>query len=210
MVRTNLAPFFFLILVLLVSSCTLGPREQAAPLTFLLNPEISLGNPGAVRAPGSSGILLITPLKAGPGFDTARMAYLLRPHEINYYAFNQWADTPARMLNRVITANLDKTGLWAAVVQTPGAVPTRFRLDCDDLILEQQFFSRPSRVRLALRAQFVATQKPGIVDAQYFEVFEEATSDDPYGGVLAANRAAARLMTQLADWLGTIMRKKAP
>lgn len=210
MARKNLANALALTLVVLVSACTLGPREQPSPRTYLLNPEVSLPNPGVARAPRGSDVLLVTPIKAGPAFDTARMAYLLRPHEINYYALNQWADTPARMLTRAIVTNLDKTGLWDAVVQTPGTVQTPFRLDCDDLILEQQFFSRPSRVRLALRVQLVASQKPETVDTRYFEIFEETTSDDPYGGVLAANRAAARLITEVVDWLGMVMKRQAP
>jgi len=209
MARKDPAPFFPLLFALIVSACTLGPRDNPAPRTYLLDPKVSLENPGAAHARSLSGVLLVTPLKPGTGFNTTRMVYLLRPYEINYFGFNQWVDTPARMLHRIIIANLDKTGLWDTVVQTPGALPTRFRLDCDDLILEQQFFGHPSRVRLALRAQFLATQKPSSVDARYFEVFEEATSDDPYGGVLAANRAAARLITELADWLDTLMGKQA-
>jgi len=210
MARKNLAIALALTLVVLVSACTLGPREQPSPRTYLLNPEVSLPNPGVAPAPRGSDVLLVTPIKAGPGFDTPRMAYLLRPHEINYYALNQWAGTPARMLTRAIATNLDRTGLWDAVVQTPGIIQTRFRLDCDNFILEQQFFSRPSRVRLALRVQLIPTQKPVNVDTRYFEIFEEATSDDPYGGVLAANRAAARLITEVVDWLGMVMKRQAP
>ena len=33
----------------------------------------------------------------------------------------------------------------------------QYRLDCDNLVSEQQFFSNPSRVRQALRAQIVKT-----------------------------------------------------
>ena len=74
------------------------------------------------------------------------MAYLLRPYEVSYYGYNQWADTPARMLQRIMVENFEKTGEWNAVLQTPSAVPAQYRLDCDNLVLEQQFFSNPSRV----------------------------------------------------------------
>ena len=87
----------------------------------------------------------------------------------------------ARLLHRIIVENLDKTGVWSAVLQTPGTVPAQYRLDCDNLVLEQQFFSRPSRVRLALRAQIVETKIPAILATRYFELFETAASDDPYG-----------------------------
>ena len=135
------------------------------------------------------------------------MAYLLRPYEVNYYAFNQWADTPARMLQRIMVENLDKAGLWSAVLQTPGAVPAQYRLDCDNLVLEQQFFSHPSRVRLALRVQIVETKEQSILGSRYFELFEAAPSDDPYGGVVAANQASAKLIIEMTEWLKIVVRE---
>ena len=192
--------------VFFFSACALGPVETSAPRTYFLNPEISWKNPRASGERQDNLVLLITQPKARAGFDTARMAYLLRPYEVDYYALNQWADTPARMLQRIMVENLDKAGPWSAVLQTPGAVPTLYRLDCDNLVLEQQFFSRPSRVRLALRAQLIETKSQSVFATRYFELFEVAPSDDPYGGVIAANQASAKLITEIAEWLDKIVR----
>jgi cholesterol transport system auxiliary component len=73
------------------------------------------------------------------------------------------------------------------------------------LVLEQQFFSTPSRVRLALRVQLIDLKQQRIISTRDFEVSEEAPSDDAYGGVIAANRATAKLLEQVADWVSTIM-----
>lgn len=134
------------------------------------------------------------------------MAYLLRPYEVSYYGYNQWADTPARMLQRIMVENFEKTGQWRAVLQTPGAVPAHYRLDFDNLVLEQQFFYNPSRVRLALRAQIVETKTQSILATRSFELFETAPTDDPYGGVIAANHATDKLIKEIAEWLDTIFR----
>lgn len=190
-----------LVLVMLINACALGPSENSAPRTYFLNPEISWKNPPGHGATFDGAVLLISQPKAQAGFDSARMAYLLRPHELSYYAFNQWADAPARMLQQIMVENLDKTGHWRAVLQAPSAVPANYRLDTDNLILEQQFFSRPSRIRLALRAQLVAVDKSAILATRHFELFETAPSDDPYGGVQAANRATEKLLTEMSDWL---------
>ena len=120
-----------LTLLLMTAACSLGPTETTAPRSYFLNPEISWKNPhGSGERIGAS-VLLITQPKAQAGFDTARMAYLLRPYEVNHYAFNQWADTPARLLHQVLVENLDKTGSWRAVLQTAwhgaGAVSPRLR-----------------------------------------------------------------------------------
>lgn len=194
-------------LVLMIAACSLGPTETTAPRSYFLNPEISWKNPQGSGERIGATVLLIPQPKAQAGFDTPRMAYLLRPYEVNYYAINQWADTPARLLHRVLVENLDKAGSWRAVIQTPGIVPARYRLDCDNLILEQQFFSNPSRIRLALRAQLIETQKQTIVASRYFELLEPAPSEDPYGGVLAANQATAKLLTEMAEWLDNALRE---
>ena len=196
-----------LTLLLMITACSLGPTETTAPRSYFLNPEITWKNPhGSGERIGAS-VLLITQPKAQAGFDTARMAYLLRPYEVNYYGFNQWADTPARLLHRILVENLDKSGLWSAVLQTPSTVPAQYRLDCDNLILEQQFFSNPSRIRLALRAQLIETKKQSILASRYFELLEPAPSEDPYGGVLAANQATAKLLAQMAEWLDSALRE---
>jgi cholesterol transport system auxiliary component len=135
------------------------------------------------------------------------MVYLLRPHEVSYYAFNQWADTPARMLMRLLALALEERKLWAAVFQMPGPVPPDYRIDSDNLVMEQQFFSKPSRVRLALRAQLIDMKRRIIMDSRGFEIFEEAPTEDAYGGVIAANRAAARLLDEVAAWLVKTMRE---
>ena len=199
--RNDMLALVGLTLLLLIGACSLGPTETTAPRTFFLNPEISWKNPHGYGVRSGAAALLITQPRAQAGFETARMAYLLRPYEVNYYAFNQWADTPARLLHRIMVENLDKAGLWSTVVQTPGTVPAQYRLDCDNLVIEQQFLSRPSRVRLALRAQLVDLKTSALLASRYFELFEVAPSDDPYGGVLAANQAAEKLMMEMAAWL---------
>ena len=193
-------------LILLSGGCALGPNEPSTPHTFFLNPIISWPDPRGHREPSGNSALLISPPKAQAGFDTSRMAYLLRPYEVSYFAYNQWADTPSRLLHRVIVENLDRSGRWNTVLQTPGIVPAHYRLDCENLVLEQQFFTRPSLVRLALRAQIVDLRRPAILATRSFEVFESSASDDPYGGVVAANHATAKLVAELVAWLDEVFK----
>jgi cholesterol transport system auxiliary component len=192
-----------------VYGCTIGPAEITPARTYLLNPEISVRKTIADGAAGNHSTLLISVPKAQPGFDTARMAYLLRPHELNYYAFNQWVDTPGRMLLRLITQAMEAAGLWRAVVQAPSPLRADYRLDCDNLVIEQQFFS-PSRVRLGLRVQLVDIKRQIVMGVRNFEVFESSPSEDAYGGVIAANRASAKLLAELTDWIAVVMDEDQP
>ena len=195
---------FLVAFVLTLYGCSLGPVERRAPHSYLLNPEFSFKAYSVPATRTDLGTLLVTAPKAQPGFDTARMAYLLRPYEVSYYAVNRWADTPSRMLAPLLAQAMEATGLWLAVVQAPSTVRADYRLDCENLVLEQQFFSA-SRVRLALRAQLIDVKRQGVMDSRDFEVFEDAPSDDAYGGAIAANRAVAKFLGELAAWAGTVM-----
>ncbi len=73
--------------------------------------------------------------------------------------------------------------------------------------MEQQFFSHPSLVRLSVRAQIIDTKRAAILATRYFEVLEVAPTEDAYGGVQAANHAAAKLLIELASWLDAVMKE---
>lgn len=183
--------------------CSLGPAETTPVRTYLLDPSFAAKtiSPKPVQ---NNATLLISLPKAQPGFETPRMAYLLRQHELSYYAFNQWVDTPGRMMLRLLAQAMEATGLWRAVVQAPSPIRAEYRLDCDNLILEQQFFSR-GRVRLGLRAQLIDVKRQSVMGVRNFEVFEDSLSEDAYGGVVAANKASAKLLDALTDWVAAVM-----
>jgi cholesterol transport system auxiliary component len=135
------------------------------------------------------------------------MAYLPRPNTVKYYANSRWADSPAGMLAPAIVEALEKTGCWRAVVRMPTTLPADFRLDTEDLVLGQEFFSRTSKVRLALRATLVDLREPGILAARRFEALEDAPSEDADGGAIAAGRAAEKLLGSLATWANAAARR---
>ena len=195
------------LIALALYGCSIGPAETTSPHTYLLNPEISVKEISRNTARGGPGTLLINAPKAQPGFETARMAYLLRPFELSYYAFNQWADAPGRMMLPLLTHAMEASGLWRAVMQAPSVVRADYRLDCDNLVLEQQFFSR-SQVRLALRAQLIDVKRQSVIGMRDFEIFAASPSADAYGGVLAANEASAKLLDQMTTWMRTVMEEE--
>ncbi len=190
-------------------ACSFTPARDSAELhTYVLSPDLpSMSDPVGSENRGTA-VLLVTVPRARAGFDSLRMAYLLRPHEVRYYANNQWADTPGRMLAPLLGRTLARTGTWRTVVQLPSSVRGDYRLDADDLVLQQEFFSKPSLVRLTLRLQLTELKGQGILGTRSFEVLEEAPSDDPYGGVLAANKAVAKLLADVASWVGACLNEQ--
>ncbi len=61
-------------------------------------------------------------------------------------------------------------------------------------------------MRVMVRAQLVDLKESTILSTRVFEVMENATSENPYGGVQAANRAVAALLDQMASWLRECVR----
>jgi len=145
--------------------------------------------------------LLINPPHAAAGFDSPRIIYLREPNKLEYFALSQWVDPPARLLGPLLAAAIEKTGAFRAVVLMPGAASGELRLDTDIIRLQHEFLTHPSQVRLTLRATLVDDKTRRVLAWQEFEVVDPASSEDAYGGVLAANRAVQRVADQLAGFL---------
>ena len=53
---------------------------------------------------------------------------------------------------------------------------------------------------MLFRSQLVDLKESRVVSTRLFEAEEPAPSEDAYGGVLAANAAMARMLSQVAAW----------
>ena len=192
----------------LLSACALGPVETSAPRTYFLNPEISWKNPHGHGERIGTAVLLITQPRPQAGFDTARMAYLLRPYEINYYAFNQWADTPARMVHQIMVENLDKTGLWRAVLHRRGRNTGAVSPGLRTISSWSSSFSPTPAACGCRSARKLSTRKDRRSwRRDILNCSKLPQAEDAYGGVQAANHAAAKLLIELASWLDAVMKE---
>jgi cholesterol transport system auxiliary component len=190
-----------------LSACSaLAPASAPATIFYALNsPAPTLAH--AFAAPNllvsSAPTLLINPPHAAAGFDSPRIIYLREAHKLDYFALSQWVEPPARMLGPLLVNAIEKTGAFRAVVLMPGAASGELRLDTDLVRLQHDFQTRPSQVRLTLRATLVDDKTRRVLAWHEFEAAEPADSEDAYGGVLAANRAVQRVADQLAGFLAT-------
>lgn len=185
------------LIFLLFTACAAWQPPPAEPVsTYLLE-----ADPAAVpRLTSNNLTLVVAQPQAAPGFDSRLMAYVQRPHELAYFARSQWVDTPARMLAPLLVRGLEESGAFKAVLSAPSPVAGDLHLEVEIIRLQQEFISLPSRVRFTLRVQLVDPAARRLVKARLLEAIEIASSDDPYGGVIAANRAAARLLAELVEF----------
>ena len=157
--------------------------------------------PGA--APAAAPTLIINPPHAAAGFDSSRIIYVREAHKLEYFSHNEWVDTPARMLAPLIVAAVENSGTFRAVVLTPSAAAGDLRLDTEIVRLQHDFGSQPSRVRFTLRAYMVDSTTRRVLASREFDETVAAASRDPYGGVVAANRAVQSVLEQLASFCAT-------
>jgi cholesterol transport system auxiliary component len=180
----------------LVAGCaSLLPPPSPAPNLHVLDAVPAATTPSPERR---DLVLEVSAPKAWPGFDTPQMAYVRKPHALDYYASNRWADAPARMIVPSIARALEQTGAFRAVVQAPTTVAADLRLSTELVRLQQNFAAKPSEVELALHVQVIDVRGRRVVATRTFEATEAAPSEDAYGGVIAANRALARVLAQVA------------
>lgn len=139
--------------------------------------------------------LLVSIPTAASGFDKRGLVYFDQQYEVKYHKKAQWVETPARMLLPLLVHKLELTGLFKAVLAaTTSPIYASLRLDTEIVRLQQEFFTEPSQIHLVFRAQLLDMDARQVLATRVFEITENALSEDAEGGMLATNRAVARLL----------------
>jgi phosphatidylserine/phosphatidylglycerophosphate/cardiolipin synthase-like enzyme len=104
----------------------------------------------------------------------------------------------AQMLAPMIVAALQGSSAFRVVVLSPSTALGELRLDTEILRLQHDFSQQPSRVHFTLRAHLIDNKTRRVIRSQEFDASTPASSDDPYGGVVAANRVVQHVLVELA------------
>jgi cholesterol transport system auxiliary component len=104
------------------------------------------------------------------------------------------------MLAPLIVDAIVRSGAFRAVVLTPSTAAGDFRLDSEIIRLQQDFRSHPGSVRFTLRATLIDENTRRVVAWREFDQSVVTKSEDPYGGVIAANLALQGTLEKLADF----------
>jgi cholesterol transport system auxiliary component len=141
--------------------------------------------------------LIVSIPRAAPGFDNYQIIYIRQPHTFEYFRQSQWVDAPANMLAPLVVAALERSGAFSAVIQSPTSVAGQLRLDLEILRLQNEFLMLPSQAHFTLRAHLLDTATRQVVAWREFDAIVPASSEDPYGSVLAVNRAVRSVIKEL-------------
>jgi cholesterol transport system auxiliary component len=172
-------------------------RLAATPPPAFYSLEVTRGA-APVAASAAAPTLIINPPHAAAGFDSPRIIYVRETHKLEYFARSEWVEPPARMLAPLLVAAVENTGAFRAVVLAPSTATGDLRLDTEIIRLQHEFRTQPSRVRFTLRAYLVDDKTRRVLAWREFDAAVPATSDDPYAGVVAANRAVQTVLENLS------------
>ena len=141
--------------------------------------------------------MIINTPRAAAGYDSQHIIYVREAHKFEYFAHSEWVDAPARMLAPLLVNAVEDSHTFSAVVQYPNHVIGDVRLDSEIIRLQQDFTSQPSKVRFTLRVYLVDNLTKKVIAWREFDETAIATSDDPLGGVVAANKAVQAVLDKL-------------
>ena len=187
-----------------MSGCaSLLPAPVAAPTLYKLEttstPANTLSSARTAQSGATTTLVVNTP-RANAGFDSQHIIYVREPYKLEYFAHSEWVDPPARMLTPMLVLSVAHGGAFAAVVPSAIAATGELTLDTEIVRLQQDFSAKPSRVLFTLRAYLLDTQTRKTIASRELETIVTAMSDDPVGGVVAANRAVQTALQQVADF----------
>ena len=162
------------------------------------SPQQAVQSPPQVK--NGAPTLIVSIPRAAAGFDGRQIIYVRQAHKLEYFRQSQWVDPPAGMLSPLIIAALERSCQFTAVVQSPTSAVGRLRLDVEIVRLQHEFMMLPSRVHFTLRAHLLDTATRQVVAWREFDAIVPSSSEDPYGGVLAANSAVRMVIEELATF----------
>lgn len=192
-----------LLLALLAGCSALRPASVAQPAFYSLDNiriEARAGTAAPAARSSAAPTLIVNPPRAAPGYTSQRIVYVREAHQLEYYAHSEWVDSPARMIAPLIVATVGNSGSFRAVVLTPSAAHGELRLDTEIVRLQHDLSRAPSGVRFTLRAYILDNTTRQVLAWHEFDETVAAASEDPYGGVVAANRAVHTVLEQLANF----------
>ena len=201
------------LLLTLTSGCgLLQSRATPQPAFYSLdNTWRAVGAVASARAVASNAapILIVNPSHAAAGFESSRIIYTREPHQLEYFAHSEWIEPPARMLVPLVVAAVESSGAFRAVIPTPSAAVGDLRLDTEIIRLQHEFGALPSRAHFTLRAYIVDNTTRLVLAWREFDESAPATSEDPYGGVVAANRVIRLVLEDLSTFCAEQARIKS-
>jgi len=191
----------FLIVLLLLNACSVPMNRKSTSLQTHMIQVPEYTRAASSEAPGCLTLRINKPTSS-PGYLTARMAYIVTPNQLDYFAYHEWVDTPAKMLATVVEEQIESTNMFKSVLSESSEVKTNWRLDTTVIALHQNFMTNNnSQSILKVKAVLVDVRNRTLIASKSFPITINATAANPEAGVTAANLAAETFSGELIGFV---------
>jgi ABC-type uncharacterized transport system auxiliary subunit len=135
-------------------------------------------------------------------YDDFRIVYRLSPTEVNYYAYNFWAERPTRLVRNMIWGRIVAQERFRRVDLEPGKEPAEWMLKIKVFRIEEEDRADRWFGRLAMAFEIVDIATGSVIATRAFDRIEPLEQKDP--GLLAG--VVSRI---LADEFDVFLRELA-
>ncbi len=143
--------------------------------------------------------LMVSIPEAAAAFQTTQMLYVDQPFELEAFAYHAWFSPPASMLYSLLIKSLQSSGFFYAVTSSVYGEAPDFRLDTHLLTLEQNFLKKPSEIEFSAKVVLTHVSDNRVIVSQIINKHIPCSSDNPLGGVIAANKAVELFTAEVND-----------
>lgn len=150
--------------------------------------------------------LWVTTPEAVAEYQTEQMLYITKPYQLESFAKNSWTNSPGDMLYPLMVNSLQKTGVFHAIMSSAYSQGADYRLDTQVLTLKQNFLKKPSMIELSVKVVLTRTPDNKVIASRIITQQIPCPADTPYGGVIAANKAAFAFTAIMSDFVVSHLR----
>ena len=145
--------------------------------------------------------ILVSQSQAISGYQTEQMLYSDKPYQLSSFVKNSWISPPSGMLTPLIAQSLEHSNFFFAVASGPDADKTDYRLDTQIIELQQNFLVKPSQIEFVVQTSLSHIDDNRLVSSQTFVIRTPCVSNNPYGGVVAANKTMQTFTKELTKYV---------
>lgn len=190
-------PLTILMLISLSGCSFLSPVEIEPPKKYLLD---ELPTNLLIKKTQEGTLLIQTP-ETRPIYNTTKMGYTIQPHQIGFYSYNEWSETPSQMVQSLLVSAFQKTHAFKSVVTLPYSGPYDYVLSTQIQELVLDLTVCPTVFKITVRAQLTQGQTNRVIAQKEFVVEEPTPEASPYCAVIVANHAMAKVLQLLAHFV---------
>lgn len=152
--------------------------------------------------------LLVSAPEAVAGYQTEQMLYVNKPFQLEPFVKNAWSSPPADMIYPLLVQSMQRSGYFYAVASSPyNSALADYRLDTQLLSLEQNFLKKPSVIDFSAKIVLTRVDNSKVLASRIISLQIPCSTDTPYGGVVAANKATQQFTAKATDFVITHIKR---